>query len=204
MRRLPGSNYLGSFVFAPFQYILHSTAAMTAPSTADATMGDATTPDRATTPEVAVTTDCRDHGTPPPQTYNDSNYHFNHSTPGNTVYYNPTTVMDQLHITERQTTATPPLPHNIPYTQFFTAFTLEEYQLLSQQQATPLAQLDYTRPFTASLEIFGCPTTIPHCSAFHYLKQPTSTTTTRLHSTLQLATTPTTSSSNSRLNNHYS
>ena len=119
---------------------------MAAPSTADATMGDATTPDRATTPEVAVTTDSSDHGTPPPQTYNGSNYHFNHSTPGNTVYYNPTTVMDQLHITEHQTTTTPPLPDNIPYTQFFTAFTLEEYQLLSQQQATPLAQLDYTRP----------------------------------------------------------
>ena len=119
---------------------------MAAPSTADATMGDATTPDRATTPEVAVTTDSSDHGTPPPQTYIDSNYHFNHSTPGNTVSYNPTTVMDQLHIAERQTTTAPPLPDNIPYTQFFTAFTLEEYQLLSQQQATPLAQLDYTRP----------------------------------------------------------
>ena len=68
------------------------------------------------------------------------------ATMGNTVYYNPTTVMDQLHITERQTTATPPLPDNTPYTQVFTALTLEEYQLLSQQQATPLAQLDYTRP----------------------------------------------------------
>ena len=45
-----------------------------------------------------------------------------------------------------QTTTAPPLPDNIPYTQFFTALTLEEYQLLSQQQATPLAQLDYTRP----------------------------------------------------------
>ena len=157
---------------------------MAAPSTADATSGDATTPDRATTPEVAVTTHSSDHGTPPPQTYNDSNYHFNHSTPGNTVYYNPTTVMDQLHITEHQTTTTPPLP-DTPYTQFFTALTLEEYQLLSQQQATPLAQLDYTRPI-------------------HYLMQPTSTTTTRLHSTLQPATTPTTSSSNSRLNNRYS
>ena len=117
---------------------------MAAPSTADATMGDAPTPDRATTPEVAVTTDSSDHGTPPPQTYNDFNYHFNHSTPGNTVYYNPTTVM--VHITEHQTTTAPPLANNIPYTQFFTAFTLEEYQLLSQQQATPLAQLDYTRP----------------------------------------------------------
>ena len=85
-------------------------------------------------------------GIPPPQTYNDFNYHFNHSTPGNTVYYNPTTVMDQLHITEHQTITAPPLPNNIPYTQLFTAFTLEEYQLLSQQQATPLAQLDYTRP----------------------------------------------------------
>ena len=57
-------------------------------------------------------------------------------------------------------------------------------------------------PFTASLETSGCPTTIPHCSAFHYLKQPTSTTTTQLRSTLQLATTPTTSSSNYRLDNN--
>ena len=132
--------------FCPVSLHSHSTAAMAAPSTADATMGDATTPGRASTPEVAVTTDSSDHGTPPPQTYNDSNYHFNHPTPGNTVYYNPTTVMDQLHITEHQTTTTPPLPDNTPYTQFFTALTLEEYQLLSHQQATPLAQLDYTQP----------------------------------------------------------
>ena len=89
---------------------------------------------------VAVTTDSSDHGTPPPQTYNDSN----HSTPGTTVYYNPTTVMDQLHITEHQnhytTTARQHSLHSI-----FPCITLEEYQLLSQQQATPLAQLDYTR-----------------------------------------------------------
>ena len=127
------------FVFDPFHYIR-------TPLQPWPTMGDATTPDRASTPEVAVTTDFSDHGTPPPQTHNDSNYHFNHPTPGNTVYYNPTTVMDQLHITERQTTTTPPLPDNTPYAQFFTALTLEEYQLLSHQQATPLAQLDYTQP----------------------------------------------------------
>ena len=41
--------------------------------------------------------------------------------------------MDQLHITAHQTTTTPPLPDNTPYTQYFTALTLEE-------------QLDYTRP----------------------------------------------------------
>ena len=112
MRRLPDSYYLGSFCFAPFHYILHSTAAMAAPSTADAW---------ATTPEAAVTTDASHHGTPPPQTYNESNYPFNHSTPGTTAYYNPATVMEQLHITEYQTTTTPPLPNNTPYTQFFTA-----------------------------------------------------------------------------------
>ena len=49
-------------------------------------------------------------------------------------------------INEYQTTTTTTLPDNTPYTQFFTALTLEEYQLLSQQQATPLSQLDYTRP----------------------------------------------------------
>ena len=170
---------------------------MAAPSTADATMGDAATPDRATTPEVAVTTDSSDHGTPPPQTYNDSNYHFNHSTPGNTVYYNPTTVMDQLHITEYQTTTAPPLPTTFPTLNF----SLHLHKSINYSHNNKLLHWhNWTThdPFTAS------PTTTPHCSAFHYLKQPTSTTTTRLHSTLQLATTPTTSSSNSRLNNHYS
>ena len=106
MRRLPDSYYSGSFCFAPFHYILHSTAAMAAPSAADATMGDTTTPDRAATPQVAVTTGSSDQGAPPPQTYNESNYRFNHSTPGNTAYYNPATVMEQLHITEYQTTTT--------------------------------------------------------------------------------------------------
>ena len=119
MRRLSDSYYLGSFCFAPFHYILHSTAAMAAPSTADATMGDATTPDKATTPEVAVTTDSSDHAIPTLQTYNESNYRFNHTTPGTTAYYNPATVMEQLHLTEYQTTTTPPLPNNTPYTQFF-------------------------------------------------------------------------------------
>ena len=81
---------------------------------------------------------------PPPQTYNEPNYRFKpHHT---TAYYNPATVMEQLHITEYQTTTTPPLPNNTPYTQFFNALTLEEYQLLSQQQATALSQLDDARP----------------------------------------------------------
>ena len=163
MRRLPGSNYLGSFCFAPFHYILHSTAAMAAPSTADATMGDATTPDRATTPEVAVTTDSSDHGTPPPQSYNDSNYHFNHSTPGNTVYYNPTTVMDQLHITEHQTTTTPPLPDNTPYTQFSLHLHLKSINYSHNNKLLHWHNWTTRDPFTASLETFGCPTTTPHC-----------------------------------------
>ena len=152
---------------------------------------------------MAVTTDSSNQGTPPPQPYNESNYHFNHSTPGNTVYYNPATVMDQLHIKEHQTTTTPPLPDNTPYTQFFTALTLEEYQLLSQQQPTPLAQLDYTRPIHCIPGDLRMPRYNSTRTAFHYLKQPTSTTTTRLRSTLQLATTPTTSSSSYRLNNNY-
>ena len=177
---------------------------MAAPSTADATMGDAPTPDRASTPEVAVTTDSSDHGTPPPQTNSDFNYHFNHSTPGNTVYYNPTTVMDQLHITENQTTTAPPLANNIPYTHFSLHLHLKSTNYSHNNKLLHWHNWTTHDPFTASLEIFGCHTTIPHCSAFHYLKQPTSTTTTRLHSTQQLATTTTTSSSNSRLNNHYS
>ena len=130
MRRLPGSYYSGSFCFAPF---LH--------------LGDATTPDRAAAPEVAVTTDSSDQGTPPSDLQRvqlplQSLHSWQHGLlqPGNCH------VMDQLHITEYQTTTTPPLPDNTPYTRFFTALTLEEYQLLSQQQATPLSQLDYTQP----------------------------------------------------------
>ena len=106
---------------------------MAAPSTADATMGGASTPDRATTPEVAITTDTSDQGTPPPQDYTEANYRFNHATPGTTAYNNPATVMEQLHLTEYQTTTTLPLHNNTPYAQLFTALTLEEYQLLSLQ-----------------------------------------------------------------------
>ena len=103
--------------------------------------------------------------------------------------------MDQLHITEYQTTATPPLPDNTPYTQIF---TLHWKSINYSHNNKQLHFHNWTThdPFTAPLETSGCPTTIPHCSAFHFLRQPTSTTTTRLHSTLRLATTPTTSSSN--------
>ena len=119
MRRLPDSYYSGSF-FCPVSLHLNPTAAMAAPSTADATMGGATTPDRATTPAVAITTDTSDEGTPPPMDYTEANYRFNHTTPGATAYYNPATIMEQLHLTEYQTTTTPPLHNNTPYAQLLT------------------------------------------------------------------------------------
>ena len=182
------------FVFYPVSLHSHSTAAMAAPSTADATMGDATTPDTGG--------GCH-YGLQRPWNSTTSNLQGLQLPlqPGNTVYYNPTTVMDQLHITEHQTTTTPPLPDNTPYTQFFTALALEEYQLLSHQQATPLAQLDYTQP------IYCIPGDLrmPHYnSTLLSVSLPTCTTTIRLPFTLQPATTTTTSSSNCRLNNHYS
>ena len=67
---------------------------------------------------------------------NETNYHFNHTTPNTTPYYHPSAIMEQLHTTEYQTMQTPLLHNN----------TLEEYRPLSRQQSTPLGQLDFTRP----------------------------------------------------------
>ena len=162
---------------------------MAAPSTADATMGDATTPDRATTPEVAVTTDSSDQGTPP---------------------FRPTRLtttrqLSWINYTSRSTRQ--PLLHHCLTTHPTPIFSLH-LQWKSINYSHNNKQLHFHNwathdPSSASLETSGCPTAIPHCSAFHYLTQPTSTTTTQLHSTLQLATTPTTSSSNYRLDNNY-
>ena len=102
--------------------------------------------------------------------------------------------MEQLHLTECQTTTTPPLPNNTPYTQFVTAHW-KSINYSHNNKRLHFHSLTTHDPSTASQETSGCPAAIPHCSAFHYLKQPMSTTTTQLHSTLQLATPPTTSSS---------
>ena len=87
-----------------------------------------------------------DQGSLPPPHYDENNHHFNHTTPDTTPYYHPSAIREQLHITEYQTTQTPLLHNNTHYVELFTAFTLEEYQLLSLQQSTPLGQLDFTRP----------------------------------------------------------
>ena len=113
-----------------------------------------------------------------------------------------------LRTTPRPTTAstaprlaTPPLHNNTPYVQLFTALTLEEYQLLSLQQATPLSQLDYTLPVHCIPGDLRMPHYNSHCSASHYLRQPTHTTTAQ-HQCTQLATTTPTSLFNYRLNNN--
>ena len=114
-------------------------------SAADATMGD-TTPNQALTPRAEETMDSSDRGSLPLPHYDETNYHFNHTTPNTTPYYQPSAIMEQLHTTQYQTTQTPLLHNNTHYVQPFTAFTLEEYKLLSLQQSTPLGQLDFTRP----------------------------------------------------------
>ena len=101
----------------------------------DTTMG-VTTPDRASNPLAVETTDSSDQGSLPPPSYNESNYNFDHPTPSATPYYQPTAILEQLHITEYQITATPPLDNHSHYVQLFIAFTLEEYQLLSLQRST--------------------------------------------------------------------
>ena len=105
-----------------------------------------TTPGRAPTPLAVDTADSSDHGSLPPPRYNENNYHFDHTTPNTTPYYHPSAITEKLHITEYQTTQTPLLHNNTHYVQLFTAFTLEEYRLLSLQQPTPVGQLDFTRP----------------------------------------------------------
>ena len=85
--------------------------------------------------------------------------------------------------------------------------------LWAWMQAASLRQVyDYSqdqpsfslKKMPVACQTFGCPTTTPPCSAFHYLKQPTCTTTMRLLFTLHPATTTTTLSSNCRLNYNYS
>ena len=179
------------FVFAPSHYILHSTAAMAAPSTADATMGDATTPDRATTPEVAVTTDSSDQGAHLLRPTTRPTYRFNHS------WSNYTSRSTRLPLRHHCTTTLPTL-------NFSLRLHLKSINCSHNNKQLHFHNLTTHDPSTASQETSGCHTTIPHCSAFHYLKQPMSTTTTQLHSTLQLATTPATSSSSYRLDNNSS
>ena len=110
MRRLRTQAHL----FAPFHYLFVPTTAMaTGPSSVGAT------------PRAVETTDSSDQVLLPAPSYNENNYHFNHTTPNTTPYYHPSAIMEQLHITEYQTTQTPLLHNNTHYVQLFTAFTLE-------------------------------------------------------------------------------
>ena len=54
--------------------------------------------------------------------------------------------MDHLTIVEHQTTSTPPVNHDQNDIKVFTALTLEEYELLSQQQTTPINHLNHSMP----------------------------------------------------------
>ena len=163
MRRLPDSYYSGSF-FCLVSLHLHSTAAMAAPSAADVTMGGVATPNRATTPEVAITTDTSDQGTPPPQNYTEANYRFNHSA----WHYG------LLQPASRSTRL--PLRHHCTTTLPMLNFSLHLHLKSINYAHNNKQPLDYTRPihrFPGDLRIH---TTIPHCSV-HYFH------TTSLHTT---------------------
>ena len=124
MRRLPDSDYSGSFVLPRFTtFAFHCS-------------------NKPATPEAAVTTDTSDQGTqlhrgqPPLQPLHAWRYGL--LQPGNRHGATTPHRVPDYHF------ATAAQQHSPRST--FTALTLEEYQLLSQQQATPLSQHDYTRP----------------------------------------------------------
>ena len=81
---------------------------------------------------------------PPPEAYNALNYHFNHQLPTNAPFYRPD---DILHLTtvEYDSIHTP-TDQGRNYAEVYVGLTLEEYQLLSQQQTTPMPDLDYQLP----------------------------------------------------------
>ena len=112
----------------------------TGPSSVGATM-DVTTPDRASTPLAVETSDSSDQGSLPAPAYNENDYRFNRTTPGATLYYQPTAITEQPRIIENQTATILHLNDHTHYIQPFTALTLEEYR-----QTTPLDRLDYSRP----------------------------------------------------------
>ena len=122
-------------------------ATTTAPeTTVPAQQIGTTTPDRVSTPpNQPSTTDSSSMvsvAPPPPEAYNALSYHFNHQLPTTAPFYRPDDILNHLTTVEYDTT----VDQGQNYAEVYVGLTLEEYQLLGQQQTTPMPDLDYQRP----------------------------------------------------------
>ena len=109
-----------------------------------------TTPVRVSTPpDRQNTTDSSSMATlaaPPPQAHNALNYNFNHQLPTPAPFYRPDNMLAHLTAVENNTPDTPAINPAQNCFRVYVALTLEEFQLLSQQQTTPIPELSYNRP----------------------------------------------------------
>ena len=109
-----------------------------------------TTPDRVSTPpnqpSTADASSMVSVAPPPPEAYNALNYHFNHQLPTNAPFYRPGDILNHLTTVEYDSIHTPTVDQGRNYAEVYVGLTLEEYQLLSQQQTTPMPDLDYQLP----------------------------------------------------------
>ena len=104
-----------------------------------------TTPDRVSTPPGRQnTTDSSSMATlaTPPEAHNALNYNFNHQLPTPA----PDDILAHLTTVENNIPDTPAVDPAQNYFRVYVALTLEEFQLLSQQQTTPIPELNYNLP----------------------------------------------------------
>ena len=71
------------------------------------------------------------------------NYNFNHQLPTTAPFYRPDDILAHLTTIENNIPDTPAID---PEQNYFRALTVEEFQLLSQQQTTPIPELNYNLP----------------------------------------------------------
>ena len=81
-----------------------------------------------------------------PEAYNSLNYNFNHQLPTPAPFYRPDDILAHLTTTENNIPDTPAIDPEQNYFRVYAALTLEEFQLLSQQQTTPIPELNYNLP----------------------------------------------------------
>ena len=109
-----------------------------------------TTPDRVSTPpDRQNTTDSSSMATlatPPAEAYNALNYNFNHQLPTPAPFYRPDDILVHLTTVENNIPDTPAIDPAQNYFRVYVALTLEEFQLLSQQQTTSIPELNYNLP----------------------------------------------------------
>ena len=84
--------------------------------------------------------------TPPPEAHNALNYNFNHQLPTPAPFYRPDDILAHLTTVENNTPDTPAIDPAQNYFRVYVALTLEEFQLLSQQQTTPIPEPNYNLP----------------------------------------------------------